>query len=211
VTRIEVTPTDPVVTAIGSKQQVRVVAHYVDGTTRDVTHEAFVTSGNAEVAEVDQSALLTAVRRGEAPILARYEGAYAATTLTVMGQRDGFQWEQPPTWGPIDDMVATKWQRMKVLPSELSSDEEFLRRIYLDLTGLPPTSADIRAFLADDDADPRKTGRRDRPVARQRRLRRLLDQQVGRPVAGQSQVPRHRREQGVSRLDPPIGRREQAV
>lgn len=149
VARIEVTPTDPVVTAIGSKQQVRVVAHYVDGTTRDVTHEAFVTSGNAEVAEVDQSALLTAVRRGEAPILARYEGAYAATTLTVMGQRDGFQWEQPPTWGPIDDMVATKWQRMKVLPSELSSDEDFLRRIYLDLTGLPPTSADIRAFLAD--------------------------------------------------------------
>jgi len=150
VTRIEVAPRDPVVTAIGSKQQVRVVAHYADGAVRDVTHEAFVTSGNAEVADVDQAALLTAVRRGEAPILARYEGAYAATTLTVMGERDGFQWKEPPTWSRIDELVATKWQRMKIEPSDLSADEEFLRRVYLDLTGLPPTSDQTRQFMADE-------------------------------------------------------------
>ena len=42
---------------------------------------------------------MTAVRRGEAPVLARYEGAYAATTLTVMGDRSGFVWNDPPTWG----------------------------------------------------------------------------------------------------------------
>ena len=35
---------------------------------------------------------MTALRRGEAPILARFEGAYAATTLTVMGDRTGFVW-----------------------------------------------------------------------------------------------------------------------
>ena len=150
VTRIEVSPQDPVVTAIGSKQQVRVVAHYADGASRDVTHEAFVTSGNTDVADVDGAAMLTAVRRGEAPILARYEGAYAATTLTVMGQRDGFQWQQPETWSRIDDLVAKKWERMKVLPSGLATDEEFLRRVYLDLTGLPPTADQTRAFMADE-------------------------------------------------------------
>ena len=149
VTRIEIMPTDPVVTAIGSKQQVRVVAHYADGLSRDVTREAFVSSGNTEVADVDPAGALTAIRRGEAPILARYEGAYAATTLTVMGQRDAFQWNQPESWGRIDELVATKWQRMKILPSPLSSDEEFLRRVYLDLTGLPPTSEQVRAFMAD--------------------------------------------------------------
>lgn len=149
VTRIELSPQDPVVTAIGSRQQVRVIAHYADGATRDVTHEAFVTSGNGEVADVDNSAMLTAVRRGEAPILARYEGAYAATTLTVMGQRDGFQWQTPETWGTIDELVSRKWERMKVLPSDLSSDEEFLRRVYLDLTGLPPTADEVRDFIAD--------------------------------------------------------------
>jgi len=149
VSRIEVTPADPVVNQIGSRQQVRVVAFFADGEQRDVTHEAFITSGNAEVADVDASGLLTTVRRGEAPILARYEGAYAATTLTVMGQREDFQWAQPPSWNRIDDLVATKWERLRILPSELCSDEEFLRRVYLDLTGLPPTSDEIRGFVAD--------------------------------------------------------------
>ena len=149
VTKLEVTPIDPVISAIGSVQQVRIVAHYADGLVRDVTREAFVTSGNTEVAEVDSSGALTAIRRGEAPILARYEGAYAATTLTVMGQREEFRWTDPPNWSPLDDLVATKWQRMKILPSELANDEEFLRRVYLDLTGLPPTAEEVRAFMAD--------------------------------------------------------------
>src|SRR5262245_35717564 len=35
------------------------------------------------------------------------------------------------------------------------SDAEFLRRIYLDLTGTIPTSAEARAFLADKAADKR--------------------------------------------------------
>lgn len=149
VSRIEITPTDPVVNQIGSQQQVRVVAYYADGMQRDVTREAFISSGNTEVADIDSTGLLTTVRRGEAPILARYEGAYAATTLTVMGQREGFQWAQPPSWNRIDDLVATKWERLRILPSELCSDEEFLRRVHLDLTGLPPTSEEIRTFLAD--------------------------------------------------------------
>ena len=38
---------------------------------------------------------------------------------------------------------------MKIQPSGLCTDAEFLRRVYLDLTGLPPTADDVRAFLAD--------------------------------------------------------------
>lgn len=146
---IEVFPKNPVIQRPGETQQVRVVATYPDGKTRDVTRESFAESGNTEVATADSKGLMTAVRRGEAPILARYEGAYAATTLTVMGDRDGFVWQDPEVWGPIDEMVAAKWKRMQIQPAPLCSDAEFLRRIYLDLTGLPPTSKQVRDFTED--------------------------------------------------------------
>src|SRR5207248_3960908 len=44
---------------------------------------------------------------------------------------------------------AAKWRRMKIRPSELCSDTEFVRRVYLDLTGLPPTADEARAFMTD--------------------------------------------------------------
>ena len=149
VARIELFPKNPVIQNTAGRQQMRVVAHYVDGLQRDVTHEAYIESGNSEVAEHDDFGLMTTIRRGEAPILARYEGAYAATTITVMGDREGFTWQEPETWSEIDKLVAAKWKRMKIQPSGLASDEEFLRRVYLDLTGLPPTPDRVRSFLAD--------------------------------------------------------------
>ena len=149
VVKIEVSPRDPVVQQIGARQQVRIVATFSDGKTRDVTAEAFVESGNGDVAKTDGGGLVETLRRGEAPLLARYEGNYAATTLTVMGDRKGFVWQQPETWGRIDELVASKWQRMKIAPSELCSDADFLRRVSLDLAGLPPSAEDVRTFLAD--------------------------------------------------------------
>ncbi len=149
VTSITVSPLNPVIDQIGGSQQMQVMATYSDGKTRDVTAEAFVVSGNTEVATIDEDSKMTAIRRGESAVLARYEGAYAATTLTVMGDRSGFVWEQPETWGKVDELVATKWQRLKIIPSELSTDAEFVRRVYLDLTGLPPTAEQTTAFLND--------------------------------------------------------------
>ena len=146
---IEVYPQDPVIQTPGSTQQVRVVATYSDQTRRDVTRDAFLETANAEVATVDRRGRLSAVRRGESAILARFEGAYAATTLTVMGNRDGFVWREPPAFNRIDTLVAQKWKRMKIQPAEMCSDEEFARRVYLDLTGLPPRADALRAFLKD--------------------------------------------------------------
>ena len=66
-----------------------------------------------------------------------------------MGDRGGFAWAQPPAYGRIDELVAAKWKRMKILPSGLCSDTDFIRRVTLELTGLPPTAEDTRTFLAD--------------------------------------------------------------
>lgn len=149
VTKIEILPKDPVVAREQMKQQMRVVATYSDGATRDVTAEAFVETGNQDVAVTDEAGLVTALRRGEAPILARFEGAYAATTVTVMGDRSGFVWKGMPANNYIDELVAVKLKRTKTLPSDLCTEAEFARRIYLDLTGLPPTVEQLQAFLDD--------------------------------------------------------------
>jgi len=168
VTKIDVFPKDPVVLRIGSRQQVRIVATFNDGKTRDVTAEAFVESGNGDVAKTDGGGVIDTLRRGEAPLLARYEGSYAATTLTVMGDRTGFAWETPETWSKIDELVAAKWQRMQIKPSGLCTDADFLRRVTLDLTGQPPSAADVRAFLADQ-----------RPVREKRDA--IVDKLIGSP------------------------------
>jgi len=146
---IVVLPSNPTVDQPGIPRQLRVVATFHDGSQRDVTREAFIESGNTEVANILPKANVVGLRRGEAPLLARYEGAYAATTLTVMGDRKGFEWIAPEIWTPIDSMIAKKWEQVKTAPSPLSSDAEFLRRVYLDIVGLPPTADQVREFLAD--------------------------------------------------------------
>ena len=149
VTKLQVFPIDPVVQRIGTKVQLRVLATYAHGEVRDVTREAFLESANAEVVVAGRAGLMTAIRRGEAPILARFEGNYASTTMTVMGDRSGFVWTDPPAFSKIDELVTAKWKRVKILPSGLCTDSDFIRRVYLDLTGLPPSADDVRKFLAD--------------------------------------------------------------
>jgi hypothetical protein len=149
VAKLEVLPKNPVVALPGMKQQMVVLATYSDGAVRDVTAEAFVESGNTEVTSANKTGLITAIRRGESPVLVRFEGAYAATTVTVMGDRTGFVWQVQPEHNYIDTLVYAKLKTMKTLPSDLCSDAEFVRRVYVDLTGLPPTADQTRAFLAD--------------------------------------------------------------
>ena len=157
VTGLEIYPTNPVLQDTGSLQQMRAVATYSDGASRDITREAFIESGNAEIAEpvADRAGLIRALRRGEAPVLVRYEGAYASTTITVMGDRTDFVWQQPPVNNRIDELVHSKLERTKTLSSPLCDDYQFIRRVSLDLTGLPPSVDAIREFVSDP-RDPRK-------------------------------------------------------
>ncbi len=68
VVKIQLIPNNPVVQAIGAKQQMRVVASYADGSERDVTQEAFIDSGNTEAATAEKGGLITTLRRGEVPV-----------------------------------------------------------------------------------------------------------------------------------------------
>ena len=57
------------------------------------------------------------------------------------------------TKGPIDQFIFARLQKEDFSPSPETSREKWLRRVTFDLTGLPPTIAEIDAFLADASAD----------------------------------------------------------
>ncbi|HKQ40346.1 MAG TPA: DUF1549 and DUF1553 domain-containing protein [Verrucomicrobiae bacterium] len=146
--KIEILPAEVEMDLPERTQQLLVIAQYPDGATRDVTREAVFESNNKDVAEI-KDGVVKAMRRGEAAILVRYEGLYAARQVSVMGDRSGFQWVDVPEHNFVDKHVNAKLRKMKILPSELCSEAEFVRRVYLDVTGRPPTAEQARTFLDD--------------------------------------------------------------
>ncbi len=151
----------------GRAQPFAVIARYPDGAARDVTREAILTSSDPEVAAV-KDGVLTALRRGEVSVLVRYEGNYATRLATVMGDRTGYAWTDPPENNYVDRHVHAKLRLRKILPSGLSTDAEFARRAHLDLTGTPPAPEKARAFVEDPAPTREKRGR-------------LLDELIGSP------------------------------
>ncbi|MEO6036172.1 MAG: DUF1549 and DUF1553 domain-containing protein [Verrucomicrobiota bacterium] len=146
--KIEVLPAEIELDLPGRSQHMLVLAHYADGTTRDVTGEAIMSSNNGEVLVIANN-VATGIRRGEAAVLVRYEGNYTTRLVTVMGDRAGFKWAEVPEYNFIDKHVNTKLRKVKALPSDVCNDAEFIRRVYLDLSGLPPRPDKVRGFLAD--------------------------------------------------------------
>jgi hypothetical protein len=68
----------------------------------------------------------------------------------------GLQYSAPPITGNyIDQLVGAKLNKIRVLPSGLCTDEEFLRRATIDIAGLLPTEDEYHAFVADRSADKR--------------------------------------------------------
>ncbi len=146
---VEILPGDVEMDLPGRDQQMLVIAKYADGTKRDVTRDAHFSVSNTEVAKAGNDGVVKGLRRGEAAILIRYEGIYGTKLLTIMGDRSGYEWKELAENNYIDKHVNDKLRRVKALPSELCTDAEFIRRVSLDLTGLPPKAERVRAFLAD--------------------------------------------------------------
>ena len=147
--RLEVLPKHPTLTLPGMKQNHVVIAHYPDGTSRDVTRDARFSSSLPEVALVTEQGQVTSVRRGESAVLVAYEGQFATNEFTVLGDRRGWVLAPQPQHNYVDRLVDVKLQRVKAQPAPLCSDGDFVRRVYLDLTGLAPTPQAARAFLED--------------------------------------------------------------
>ncbi len=149
-TKIVITPgSSRILHAPFLKQQLSVVATYSDGTTRDVSEIAAYESSNVNIAKVEPDGLITGLNRGQAAISVRYLDKFQSVFVTVVQDVPGFAWKAPAENNLVDRLVDEKLKQLQYLPSGLCSDSVFLRRLYFDLTGLPPTAEQVRTFLKD--------------------------------------------------------------
>jgi hypothetical protein len=138
----------------GEQQQLLVRATWSDGRREDVTATAQFDALNDAVASVTPDGLITARERGETHVMVRFGGQAAVARVTLPYARVE-PYPEVPAWNFIDEKLIAKWKTLGLTPSPLCTDEEFLRRLYLDAIGTLPTPQEVRAFLADSSPDKR--------------------------------------------------------
>jgi hypothetical protein len=155
-------PADPIVTKItvvpdgrivdrNTKQQLAVYAHYSDGSVEDVTRRAQFESNDIDIATVNETGVVSTLSMtGQAAVMARFQGNMSVFRAVIPRPGDAVKFEFSEQ-NAIDKATARKWRELNITPSELCSDEVFVRRVYLDVTGSLPPAAEILAFLADKD------------------------------------------------------------
>lgn len=152
---VGVIPDQPWIPSPNLKQRLAVTAYMSDGTTRDVTDQALFSSNDDAIASVDEGGVVSAKRPGETAVMVRYMGQVGISRIAVLPD-----WKAPDTSkltrnNYIDERVQSKLQKLRMLPSDVCSDEEFIRRATLDTCGLIPTVDEVKAFAADTSSNKR--------------------------------------------------------
>jgi len=148
VTGVEVMPKQMLLEGDGTKHQLTVRARYSDGTDRDVTSLAVFITNNEPTAAVSKDGTITAGKRGEAFVMARYQTYTVGSQVIVIPE--GLEYQRPTIAqnNYVDGLVHEKLHKMRIVPSEVCSDEDFIRRAYIDIVGLVPPSDVYNAYMA---------------------------------------------------------------
>jgi hypothetical protein len=138
----------------GEEQQIIVRANWSDGRSGDVTATSQFDSLNDSIATVTPAGLISVKDRGETYIMIRFGGQVAVVRVTSPYSRLN-PYPQVAENNFVDAHLIAKWKDLGLTPSALCSDEEFYRRIHLDIIGTLPSPADTKSFLADKSSDKR--------------------------------------------------------
>ncbi len=151
---IQIYPSEAVLEGAGSNQRFVVMADYNDGTTRDVTDSAVISSSDELTLAVNPAGLSTAGNKGEVYVMARYGTFAVVSKAIVVDPTATLNWPEVAEHNYVDTFVFDKLKKLRVPPAALCTDEVFVRRAYVDILGTIPTLDETQAFLAD--ADPAK-------------------------------------------------------
>jgi hypothetical protein len=152
---LEVYPSQRRLVGLGSRQRLIVTARYTDGSAEDVTGKVQFTSNNDAVASVNPAGLVEAAAAGETAIMIRTLGHAIVSRISVIKDPPRRDYPQLTTNNFVDRLVFAKLKSLNLIPSELSSDEHFVRRVYLDVLGVAPSADEAAAFLASANPDKR--------------------------------------------------------
>lgn len=153
---LEVLPKSIVLEGPGDTQQLTVRAKYSDGTDRDVSSLAVFLTNNETSAKVSETGAITAGARGEAFVMARFATFTVGAQVIVVPKGQPFAFPSIPENNYIDTLVHAKLKKLRIIPSELCSDETFLRRASLDIAGVLPSAEEYQKFIADKDPKKRE-------------------------------------------------------
>ncbi len=156
-TGIDVQPKQLVLTGSDVRIPFTVRVLYSDGTDRDVTMLSRFSSSNDNSVSIGVREGLAASKNcGEAFLLARFHTFTEGSQAIVVPANLAYQRPEFAPFNYIDTHVAEKLNKLRIIPSELADDESFLRRVYLDIVGVPPTLAERERFLSDKRAEKRE-------------------------------------------------------
>jgi hypothetical protein len=155
VARVEVTPAEAVLIEPVREVQLTVVAHFSDGSRRDVTPLACFEATNRNVT-IGHDGLVACETLGETTVLVRYLNQQLAMRLAFLPANPNFAFASPDAANYIDELVFGKLQALRMNPSSLVDDATFIRRATLDAIGLLPTADEARQFVSDPAPDKRE-------------------------------------------------------
>ncbi|HCP84530.1 MAG TPA: hypothetical protein DIT88_08995 [Planctomycetaceae bacterium] len=155
--RLEIVPNEILARGAGEKTHLQVIVHWGDGTSEDVTHLCRYKSSDDLVVTVDQDGLVTSGQRGDTHIIVSYDKAVVPVpVIRPITNKIDKRYPKVATTTKVDELIINKLRKVGIVPSEICSDSEFIRRISLDLTGSLPTAAEVIAFLEDRDSKKRE-------------------------------------------------------
>ncbi|MEX2026795.1 MAG: DUF1549 domain-containing protein, partial [Pirellulaceae bacterium] len=153
---LDIEPAEILVSSPGEIVPLKVVARWSDGSREDVTPLCRFQTSDESVATVDGSGKVSAVGRGDAHIVVFYDnGVVPVPTIFPVSDLAGARYPEVETPTKIDELVVAKLRKLGIVPAEICTDEEFLRRASLDLTGTLPLPDEVKAFVADKSHDKR--------------------------------------------------------